>query len=183
MKTALICLSLAAILFSTLVFGQITTFTYPLDKKTEERPLIWGYSYNGFSGDVKIKIEHQVTFDKKTQLYTYEYTITNEGTDECLFRWPILGRVLATKNNYGFGHGMMLTVKPKESLNVTLKSGDEPVLAEADAQIWAKIPDTLNEEELLIKGGVSAPPLKNNWFSLMSGARKGPLPKTWTDNK
>lgn len=182
MKKTLVAFSLMA-LFSTLVFSQITTFDYPLNKKVEERSLFYGYGYNGFRGEFNVKIEHQVKLDKKTQVYTYEYTVTNKGTDECLFRWPILGRVLATKANYGFGHGMMLTLKPKEVVTVTITTKDEPVLAEADAQIWGKMPDTSHEEELLAEDEISSPPLKNNWFSLTSGARKGPLPKSWVMEK
>lgn len=171
--------SIIVVVVASVVFGQILTFDYPLNKKTAERALIWGYSYSGFSGNIEAQIEHQVDFDNKSGIYIYKYTITNSGSDECLFRWPILGRILATKNNYGFGHGMMLTIKPKETIVVTLKIKDEPVFAEADAHIWGKMPDTTGEEDLLAKSGISSPSLKNNWFSLVSGARRGPLPKSW----
>lgn len=183
MKKTWTIFALAAALLTTLALGQITTFNYPLGKKQEERPLFWGYGYNGFSGEVQVTIKHQVTLDKKSLVYTYEYIITNEGTDECLFRWPILGRVLATQANYAFGHGMMLTIKPKETLTFILKSKDKPALTEADAQIWAKMPDTSHEEELLTKDEISAPPLKNNWFSLTSEARRGSLPQSWIEER
>lgn len=179
MRRIVMIFSVVIVAVTNVIFGQILTFDYPLNKKTTERALNWGYKYSGFSGSIRVQIGHQVSFDNKSGIYTYEYTITNDGSDECLFRWPVLGRVLATKANYGFGEGMMLTIKPKTTIIVTLKIKDKPVLAEADAHIWGKKPDTAAEEDLLTKSGISSPSLKDNWFSLISGAMRGPLPESW----
>jgi hypothetical protein len=113
------------------VFALLATM---LAAQSPEFPL--GTELNsGMSGNgCNVKVTCKVT--KNGDVYTYFYSIKNDGKEKALIVWEAVSKALY----YGTDAETMWEIKPNENVLVILESNDPPVFV--NATLWVYIPES-----------------------------------------
>lgn len=127
MKTLLVATLLIA-LFNLAAFAEATEH-YPIN-----RSLIGGSLGNGH-GTVHLAhaVKTSILPNGKTT-YTYTYQISFVGTEDMLFQWTILDRVLSGR--YAFPH--IFKIRNGKTYTFTLITNETPILAPGHASLFSK---------------------------------------------
>lgn len=111
-------------------------------------------------GDKLISVLTKVTYDEKSQQYTYNYKIGYLGKQPIFVSWGIFDRILSGSP---VGGNVLIPIEPESTTEFTFSSNRPPTMSNGNA--WLYRSRTLEDGKTVV------------WDLVSLDAQPGPLPK------